>query len=201
MPRVVDEEDRRRAISAAALELFVSKGYRATSTREICRAAGISMGTLYHYFRDKEELFSSTVARFMEEDIRARAEISAHFTSRQDAMNLLYDRFVSRFAEYKKLVTLIMDFVVNHDATIAEVMLRDKVETYIRQHAQILAAHPGRHPGRPPTLLSAEDVAVLWECTGEGMFFLSHALPDRDFQRYARLFWTLMAEHLEEGSA
>ena len=50
-----------------------------------------------------------------------------------------------------------------------------------------------------PALLSAEDVAVLWECTGEGMFFLSHALPDRDFEQYARLFWTVMAEHLEEG--
>ena len=93
-----------------------------------------------------------------------------------------------------------MDFVVNHDPTIAEAMLRDKVETYIRQHAQILTAHPGGRPGGPPTLLSAEDVAVLWECTGEGMFFLSHALPDRDFQRCARLFWKLMAEHPEEGS-
>jgi AcrR family transcriptional regulator len=199
MARVVDEEERRRAITTAALELFVSKGYRATTTREICRDARISMGTLYHYFRDKEELFSSTVARFIEEDTRARSEISAHLASRQDAMNLLCDRFLSRFSEYKKLIALIMDFVVNHDPTIAEAMLRDKVETYIRQHAQILTAHPARRPGGPPTPLSAEDVAVLWECTGEGMFLLSHALPDRDFERYARLFWTLMAEHLEEG--
>lgn len=198
MPRVVDEEERRRAITTAALELFVSKGYRATTTREICRDAGISMGTLYHYFRDKEELFFRTVARFIEEDLRARGEISAHLVSREDAMNLLCDRFLSRFPEYKKLITLIMDFVVNQDAMSTETMLRDKVEKYIGQHAQILTAHPGRRPSGLPTLLSAEDVAALWECTGEGMFFLSHALPDLDFERYARLFWTVMAEHLEE---
>jgi AcrR family transcriptional regulator len=199
MPRVVDEEERRRAITSAALELFVSKGYRATTTREICRDAGISMGTLYHYFRNKEDLFFSTVARFIEEDVEARGEISAQLASRQDAVNLLRDRFVNRFLDYKRLVTLVMDFVVNQDARSAEAMLRDKVEKYIRQHAQILTAHPGRRPTGPPTLLCAEDVAALWEYTGEGMFFLSHALPDLDIERYARLFWTVMAEHLEEG--
>ncbi len=199
MAIVVDEGEKRRAIIDAALELFVSKGYRATTTREICRDAGISMGTLYHYFSDKEELFTSTVARFMEEDIRGRGEVSDRLASREDAMNLLRDRFVSRFGEYKRLTTLIMDFVVNQDPTIAEATLRETAETYIRQHAQILAAHPGRRPSRPPTLLSAEDASALWECIGEGMFFLSHAMPDLDFERYARIFWTLMAEHLEES--
>jgi len=199
MAIVVDEEEKRRAITDAAFELFVSKGYRATTTREICAAASISMGTLYHYFRDKEDLFFGTIARFIDEDMRARSEISGRLASRQDAMNLLRDRFVGRFAEYQRLITLIMDFIVNHDRATVEAVLTDRTGTWIRRHAEILSGHPGGRSGGPPTPLSADDIAVLWECTGQGMFFLSHLLPDLEFERYARLFWKLMNEHLEQG--
>jgi AcrR family transcriptional regulator len=199
MAILVDEEEKRRAITDAALKLFVSKGYRATTTRDICAAAGISMGALYHYFRDKEDLLVGSVARSVEEDMRARSEISGRLASRQDAMNLLRDRFVSRFAEYQKQTTFITDFVINHDQAIVEAMLKDRFETWIALHEEILRAHPGPRPVGPPTLVSARDVAVLWECTGQGLLFLSHAVSDLDFERYARLFWELMAEHLEEG--
>jgi hypothetical protein len=114
-------------------------------------------------------------------------------------VNLLRDRFVGRFAEYQKLITLIMDFAVNHDRPTVEGMLRDKVEAWIRRHAEILRGHPDGRSGGPPTPLSADDVAVLWECTGQGMLFLSHALSDLEFERYARLFWVLIAEHLVES--
>ncbi len=42
---------------AAALELFSSQGFGATSMREIAERSGLSMGNLYHHFERKEELF------------------------------------------------------------------------------------------------------------------------------------------------
>jgi AcrR family transcriptional regulator len=54
-------EDRPREICAAALEVFAEKGFAAARLQEIARRAGISKGTLYLYFADKEDLFRAVV--------------------------------------------------------------------------------------------------------------------------------------------
>jgi AcrR family transcriptional regulator len=54
-------EDRPREICAAALELFAEKGFAAAKLDEIARRAGVSKGTLYLYFKDKEQLFRAVV--------------------------------------------------------------------------------------------------------------------------------------------
>ena len=46
---------------AAALELFVEKGYAATRVEEVAKLAGVSKGTLFLYFASKEELFKAVV--------------------------------------------------------------------------------------------------------------------------------------------
>jgi AcrR family transcriptional regulator len=54
-------EDRPREICAAALELFAEKGFAAAKLDEIAKRAGVSKGTLYLYFKDKEQLFRAVV--------------------------------------------------------------------------------------------------------------------------------------------
>ena len=46
---------------AAALDLFVEKGYAATRVEEVARRAGVSKGTLFLYFASKDELFKAVV--------------------------------------------------------------------------------------------------------------------------------------------
>jgi TetR/AcrR family transcriptional regulator len=46
---------------AAALDLFVEKGFAATKAEEVARRAGVSKGTLFLYFASKEELFKAVV--------------------------------------------------------------------------------------------------------------------------------------------
>ena len=54
-------EDRPREICGAALEVFSEKGFAAAKLDEIARRAGVSKGTLYLYFKDKEDLFRAVV--------------------------------------------------------------------------------------------------------------------------------------------
>ncbi|WP_258869238.1 TetR/AcrR family transcriptional regulator [Aquitalea aquatica] len=53
------KEARPTEILDAALGLFVEKGYRATKMEDIARAAGVTKGTPYLYFQNKEEIFKA----------------------------------------------------------------------------------------------------------------------------------------------
>ena len=46
----------RRRLLMAASELFSEKGYQKTTIREIASNAGVTLGALYHHFKDKKEL-------------------------------------------------------------------------------------------------------------------------------------------------
>lgn len=46
---------------AAALDLFVEKGYAATKVEEVAQRAGVSKGTLFLYYPSKEDLFKAVV--------------------------------------------------------------------------------------------------------------------------------------------
>lgn len=48
-------------ITAAALESFVERGYAGTRLDDVASRAGVSKGTLYLYFANKEELFKAVV--------------------------------------------------------------------------------------------------------------------------------------------
>ena len=58
-PATPKSERRRQAILDVAKELFQAQGYAATSMSEIASRLGGSKGTLYNYFRSKEELFAA----------------------------------------------------------------------------------------------------------------------------------------------
>lgn len=46
----------RHKIMQCAIELFKEKGYENTSVADICRAAGITKGTFYYHFPNKDEI-------------------------------------------------------------------------------------------------------------------------------------------------
>ena len=55
------KEARPGELLAAALDLFVEKGFAATRAEEVAARAGVSKGTLFLYFPSKEELFKAVV--------------------------------------------------------------------------------------------------------------------------------------------
>ena len=55
------KEARPQELLAAALDFFVERGYAATRLEDVAAQAGVSKGTLYLYFTNKEELFKAVV--------------------------------------------------------------------------------------------------------------------------------------------
>jgi AcrR family transcriptional regulator len=70
-------EERPREICAAALEVFAEKGVAGTKLDEIARRAGVSKGTLYLYFKDKDELFRAVVRDTIGPDIGSATAVAA----------------------------------------------------------------------------------------------------------------------------
>ena len=61
LPRRRRKEARPSELTAAALELFVEKGFAATRLDDVAAHAGVSKGTLYLYFDSKEALFKAVI--------------------------------------------------------------------------------------------------------------------------------------------
>jgi AcrR family transcriptional regulator len=59
------KEARPAEIMAAALDIFVERGFASTKLDDVAARAGISKGTLYLYFASKEELFKAVIQQGM----------------------------------------------------------------------------------------------------------------------------------------
>ena len=87
-------EDRPREICAAALEIFAEKGFAGAKLDEIARRAGVSKGTLYLYFKDKDELFRAVVRDTVAPDIGGvTAMLAASNLPFADCVRMLLQRF------------------------------------------------------------------------------------------------------------
>jgi AcrR family transcriptional regulator len=92
-------EDRPREICAAALEVFSEKGFAAARLDKIAHRAGVSKGTLYLYFRDKEDLFRAVVRTAIVPNVEAiTSTISALDAPFSDIVRMFLAAFAEREA-------------------------------------------------------------------------------------------------------
>jgi TetR/AcrR family fatty acid metabolism transcriptional regulator len=61
-----DRERRRQAILQAARQVFARKGYEPATLEAVAREAGLAKGTLYLYFKNKEDLYFHTAVHVLE---------------------------------------------------------------------------------------------------------------------------------------
>ncbi len=81
MARVVkDAASRREEIVATAGMLFLTNGYDRTTMRDVMDRLQVAKGTIYHYFRSKEELLDAVIADLVEQSTRAMADVLARTT-------------------------------------------------------------------------------------------------------------------------
>ena len=55
-PKIVDRDEKRREIAIASVEVFGAMGFERTRMEDVAKKAGVGKGTLYEYFKNKEEL-------------------------------------------------------------------------------------------------------------------------------------------------
>src|SRR6187551_2857078 len=86
---LVGDEDssKRRQILDGARKVFMDLGFDGASMNEIARSAGVSKGTLYVYFADKNRLFEAIV----EEEVLEQGKAAFNFDPARDVGTTLRD--------------------------------------------------------------------------------------------------------------
>lgn len=99
-PRKRRKEARPSELTAAALDLFVEKGFAATRLEDVAARAGVSKGTLYLYFDSKEALFKTVIQEGILPIVAENEAIAAQHTgSSFDLLEKLLDNWWEKIGE------------------------------------------------------------------------------------------------------
>jgi len=71
--------DRASEIARAALDLFVTRGFAATKLEDVAKAAAVSKGLPYVYFKNKEELFKAVITEAIGGPLADASDMVDHF--------------------------------------------------------------------------------------------------------------------------
>lgn len=102
-----EKEKRRNDILDAAEELFFSRGAQQTTMDDVAGQTELSKGTLYLYFRSKDELYlgiNVRAKRLMREQMEAAAALPGSGRDKVLALGKAFLRFSLEFADYAKVI-------------------------------------------------------------------------------------------------
>jgi AcrR family transcriptional regulator len=103
------QSERHSAILAAAEKVFDKYGYASTTMEAIALEAGIAKGSVYNYFRSKEELFHQVVAQVVAiSETDAKAALSAGKSASQK-LGLAIDFWFERLNYYGRIGRLMFE--------------------------------------------------------------------------------------------
>ena len=91
-PRGFNEHEVLEAASAA----FWSKGYEATSTRELVRSTGLTQPSLYNAFGDKRALYLRSLQHYLEHTLRERIDRLERTVSPAQCITLFFHEVIER---------------------------------------------------------------------------------------------------------
>ncbi len=104
------KSDKYRTILAAAAEAFNADGYSATTMDEVSRRAGVSKGSIYNYFQNKEDLFRQIFSEAVGPDYHVVENLVDQDLSPTEKIDRLLERWYSRLDNYKQIGALVLEF-------------------------------------------------------------------------------------------
>jgi AcrR family transcriptional regulator len=176
--RELKKADKHARIVEAAWELFCSRGFVATTTRDVCEAAGIGIGTLFSYVDDKTELLLLVFAERMQGRVDEAWAVLPE-GGVLDQLVFVYGRLFDFYAEHRELGSHIL-----RAAILPEGGGRERLEAlqlpFQMQVAALLDAAIVRGELREdlPTPLAA--ATLFGTYVGALSAFLSGFVPDRE---------------------
>jgi len=179
--------DKREAIMAAALDLFVERGFHGTAVPEIAEKAGVGAGTIYRYFENKEALVN---ALYRQEKQRFASRVLGEIpklTTARELFRTMWNK-MARFAVENPKPFVFME--LHHHATYldAESQALEQRIHVLFENVVVAAQARGELKAGPPSLLMS---IVLGAFVGvmRGCVEMSSELGDADWTLAEQCVW------------
>jgi AcrR family transcriptional regulator len=114
------KEQRIREITTQAKTVFLKKGYFATTMEEIAKLAGVSKGTVYQYFKNKDDLYISLMMAHFEEYAKMMKEYQDRFSitqyrSGRDVLAEFYQIYLTMYKYDPDALRIIQKYITEDD--------------------------------------------------------------------------------------
>lgn len=147
------EAKRERILDAAVLEI-ARRGYYGTTVAAIASRAGVADGTIYLYFRSKEEILVSVFERAMAQFIAQAEAIVAGEGPADEKLRRVVELHLTLLGDDRDLA-VIFQVEFRHTVHVLELLSRTRLQEYLALIARIVEA--GQRDG-----LFRRDVAPLF---------------------------------------
>jgi TetR/AcrR family transcriptional regulator, fatty acid metabolism regulator protein len=98
--------DKRDAILKAATQLFARRGYFQSQVADIARAAGVAAGTVYLYFRSKDDILVSIFERTMKETLAEGQAVLAEVADPRERLRRMARLHLERMGRDRDLAVV-----------------------------------------------------------------------------------------------
>ena len=127
------DEEKRQNILRAALNIFAVKGYKDASTNKIVKEAGISKGTLFYYFKNKEGLYHYLIDYSLEvikkEYIHHIDYTTLDIIKRMENNSKIKYQYVQKYPEVNYFLSTVLYSELEHLPTSYQEKFQDLIQT------------------------------------------------------------------------
>jgi len=111
MPKIIDKAAKKQDIIEAAMKVFAQKGFANTKMADVAEAANIGKGTIYEYFKSKEEIFELVFNHFMESMETSIARAIFKITDPVEKIKVIFLSWADMIAKHTTdIVEIMLDF-------------------------------------------------------------------------------------------
>lgn len=114
MPKVVDKKKKRSEIAKSAVEIFARKGFENTTVQEISDRAKIAKGSVYLYFKTKEDILNEASKVILGELEGDLLESLNHQTGPVEKLSALITEGMKITPEFEQIFTVYMEIRLFH---------------------------------------------------------------------------------------
>ena len=196
---IVVKKEKQRRIFESAIALFAQKGYARASIAEIAVNAGVGKGTVYEYFKNKEDLFFAVFQWYMQKTgTAATVSIAALGGTASQRLMALSESMMQVWDEIKDLFTLTMEFWSASSPSRMQMRFREAFRQGYREFRTIVAAiiRDGIERGEYRGDVDAEALAAALVGTWDALLLQAWFDPDFDPVQVANKFLAVVIDGL-----
>lgn len=126
-------QNKAKLILRAAEKLFMSRRYHEVTVEEVARRAGVGKGTIYRYFKDKEELYYQIILTGLDELVASLGPAVAEGEDAGQALRRMVSKIVEFHSQRESL------FALMHSVQLRRSGRRRKLRQFWRERSDMIA--------------------------------------------------------------